>query len=426
MRRIGRGRRRRCRSAGRRSPIAVARGLVVRVRGAGSVQPSVRAVTSREGDRVTRLELFFDLAFVFAFTQLSTLMARQHDAVGVLQALVILALLWWAWTSYGWLTNIAHADHGIVRVVMIVGMTAMFVAGVVVLEAYDDLPGGLSGPIVFVGAYLVARLAHAIVFVWLAGPDLRRRTLVTVAHSVVPSGALLVAGALLGAPWQIWCTIAAVVIEPIVSYRTSVGVAWPVRSTVHFTERHGLIVILALGESILGIGTGAATAPISAGVLLGVVLSMLICIALWWAYFTRLSGEAEDALKAVPDDRRGRVATDGYTYVHLLLVGGIVLAALGFEVAMAHVESAEPLGFFGAAALSGGVACYVAGTAAFARRLLGMWNVVRLAIATILVVLAPVIGTLSPLAALATVVVTLVLLFVAERHPMAWSVARRG
>lgn len=391
--------------------------------GGGSL---LRAVTSREGDRVTTLELFFDLAFVFAFTQLSRLMAQQHDALGILQAMVILALLWWAWTAYGWLTNIAHADHGVVRVAMIIGMTAMFVTGLVVLEAYDDLPGGLFAPLVFVGVYLVARVTHAIVFVWLADPALRRRTLITVALSIVPSGALLVAGALLGAPWQIWCTIAAVAIEPIVSYRTSTGIAWPVRSAAHFTERHGLIVILALGESILGIGTGAATEPISVGILSGVVLSMLICIALWWAYFTRLAGEAEHALQAIPASSRGRAATGAYTYLHLLLVGGIVLAALGLEVAMAHVESTDHLGFFGAAALSGGVACYLIGTAGFARRLLGTWNAVRLTIAAIFLALAPVISALPALTALASVVGLFIVLFIAERNLLPKPVANRS
>jgi len=381
-----------------------------------SLDPPTRAVISREGDRVTTLELFFDLAFVFAFTQLSRLMAQQHDALGILQALVILALLWWAWTSYGWLTNIAHADQGVVRVTMIIGMTAMFVAGLVVLEAYHDLPGGLFGPLVFVCAYLVARVSHAIVFVWLAQPELRRRTLITVALSVIPSGALLITGALLGNPWQIWFTIAAVAIEPVVSSRTSVGVAWPVRSTAHFTERHGLIVILALGESILGIGTGAATEPISVAILGGVILSMLICIALWWAYFTQLSGEAEHALLAVPAAARGRTATDAYTYLHLLLVGGIVLAALGLEVAMAHIQSPDPLGLFGAAALSGGIACYLAGTAAFARRLLGTWNLMRLAIAAVFVALAPVVSMLPPLSGLASVAGLLIVLFITERN----------
>lgn len=376
----------------------------------------VRAVASREGDRVTTLELFFDLAFVFAFTQLSRLMAQGHDAVGVLQALVILALLWWAWTSYGWLSNIAHADQGVVRIAMIIGMTAMFVAGLAVLEAYADLPGGVYGPLVFVGAYLVARVTHAVVFVMLTEPAFRRRTLITVALSVVPSGALLTAGALLGAPWQIWCTLAAVAIEPIVSWRTSVGVHWPVRSTAHFTERHGLIVILALGESILAIGTGVATEPISIPILAGVILSVLVCVGLWWAYFTRLAGAAEHALSGLPAADRGRAATGAYTYLHLLLVGGIVLAALGLEVAMAHIESDESYGVFGAAALGGGVACYLAGTAFFARRLLGTWNVLRVVVATALLLLVPAIALLPPVLAVGGVVAVLVGLAVAERR----------
>lgn len=385
-------------------------------RRSGSSDSLTRAVISREGDRVTTLELFFDLAFVFAFTQLSRLMAQQHNAIGILQALVILALLWWAWTSYGWLTNVAHADQGVVRVAMIVGMTAIFVAGIVVLEAYDDLPDGLFGPLVFVAAYLVARVTHAIVFVSLTAARYRRRTVITVALSVASSGVLLVAGAVVGNPWQIWFTLAAVVIEPIVSYRTSAGIAWPVRSTAHFTERHGLIVILALGESVLGVGTGAAAEPISIRILGGIVLSMLVCVALWRAYFVRLSSEAEHALHTTPALDRGRTATVAYTYVHLLLVSGIVLAALGLEVAMAHIESTEGLGLFGAAALCGGVACYLAGTAAFARRVLGTWSALRLTIATMVAALAPLIGLLPPLSALACVVAALTALFLAERH----------
>ncbi|MCU1411006.1 MAG: low temperature requirement protein [Rhodoglobus sp.] len=375
----------------------------------------MRAVVSREGDRVTTLELFFDLAFVFAFTQLSRLMAQQHDALGVVQALVILALLWWSWTAYGWLTNLAHADQGVLRIAMIIGMTSMFVAGLVVIEAYDDLPGGLFAPIVFVAAYLVARVTHAVVFVWLSEPRLRRRTVISMALSVAPSAALLIAGALLGSPWQLWFAIAAVAIEPIVSYRSSMGVDWPVRSTSHFTERHGLIVILALGESILGIGAGVATEPVSAAILTGAVVSMLICVGLWWAYFTRLAGAAEHALVELPAGVRARAASDAYTYLHLALVGGIVLAALGLEVAMAHIESPEGLGLFGAAALGGGVACYLAGTALFARRLLGGGYLARFVAAAVVIALVPAIALAPPLIALAGTAVALVALFAIER-----------
>lgn len=373
-----------------------------------------RAVPSREGDRVTTLELFFDLAFVFAFTQLSRLMAHEHDAVGVVQALLILALLWWAWTAYGWLSNLAHADEGAVRVAMIVGMTAVFVAGVTVLEAYDDAPGGLFGPLVFVAAYLVARLTHATAFVALSEPALRRRTMLTVALSVLPAAALLTAGALLGSPWQIWLTLAAVAIEPSLAYRTSIGVAWHLPSTVHFTERHGLIVILALGESILGIGAGATAEPISAPILAGVVTSMVVCVALWWAYFANLAHAAELALTRVPASARARAAADAYTYLHLALVTGIILVALGLEVAMAHIDESEPLGLFGAAALGTGLACYLAGTALISRRLLHRWTPTRLAFAAALACAIPGIALLTPLFALGAVATALVAFAVIE------------
>lgn len=373
-----------------------------------------RAVPSREGDRVTTLELFFDLAFVFAFTQLSRLMAQEHDVLGVLQALLILALLWWSWTAYGWLSNLAHADEGAVRVAMIIGMTAMFVAGVTVLEAYDDEPGGLFAPLVFVVAYLVARITHAVAFLALSEPALRRRTLLSVAVSVIPAGALLTAGALLGAPWQIWLTLAAVALEPSLAYRTSIGIAWRLPSTVHFTERHGLIVILALGESVLSVGSGATAGPISAPILAGVITSMAICVALWWAYFGNLARAAEVALLDIPATARARAAADAYTYLHLALVTGIILVALGLEVAMAHIDESAPLGVFGAAALGTGLACYLAGTALISRRLLQRWAPTRLAFAAGLALAVPGIALLTPLTALGAVAATLVAFVIAE------------
>ena len=374
----------------------------------------MRAVASEEGDRVTTLELFFDLAFVFAFTQLSRLMAQQHNAIGVLQALVILTLLWWTWTAYGWLSNLAHADEGIVRIVMIIGMSATFVVGVVVLEAYEDLPGGLFAPMVFISAYLIARLTHASAFVWLSEPGLRRRTLVTVGLSLVPSGALLTTGAFLGAPLQVSFWLAAVAIEPLASYRASMGVDWSVRSTAHFTERHGLIVILALGESVLAIGFAVATEPISMAILAGTVLSILISVAMWWAYFSRLARNAEHALANHHGGDRARVATDGYTYLHLFLVAGIVVAALGVEVAMAHISGPDEFGVFGAAALGGGVACYLVGTGLFARRVIGHWEIRRLGAATLLTLAVPLLAVLPPLAALAAVGTGLISLLVIE------------
>jgi low temperature requirement protein LtrA len=380
-----------------------------------SVRTMFRAAPSREGDRVTTIELFFDLAFVFAFTQLTGLMAHEHNALGVVQALGVMALLWWSWTAYGWLSNLAHADEGVVRIAMIVGMIAVFVAGLGIRETFDDLPGGVFAPMVFVSAYLVARVAHGIVFTLLSEPALRRRTVVTVILSVVPSGVLLTVGAFVGGPGQLWCTLAAVAVEPLAAYRMSLGIEWPVRSITHFTERHGLIMILALGETTLGIGVGVASEPLSEAILAGVVLSMLICVGMWWAYFTRLAKSAERTLRGLPSVTRAHTATDAYTYLHLVLIGGIVLAALGLEVAMAHIDATEHYGLFGATALAGGVACYLAGTALFAHRMHGQWNGTRLTLATALVLAIPAVAALTPMAALAIVAAVLVGLNIVEQ-----------
>ncbi|MEV6140587.1 low temperature requirement protein A [Nocardia sp. NPDC051990] len=132
-------------------------------------------MASAEGDRVTTVELFFDLAYVFGFTQVSRLMADEHSPIAIVQGLAILALLWWSWTAYSWLSNQAHADEGVVRSAMFVGMTAVFVVALVIPEAYHDRSGGLSGPLVFVAAYLVARFTHLAVYVMASVGDTAAR-----------------------------------------------------------------------------------------------------------------------------------------------------------------------------------------------------------------------------------------------------------
>lgn len=364
---------------------------------------TLTAVRSMEGDRVTTLELFFDLAFVFAFTQLSRLMAQEHDLIGVVQAMTILALLWWSWNSYGWLANLAHADQGWVRAVMLVAMGSMVIVGVTVLEAYHDLRGGLFAPLVFVGAYLLARITHIFAFAVVSARPLRRRAFLTSLLAVVPSGVLLIAGAMIGGGWQLGLWLAAVVIEPVVTHRMSSGVDWRVGSTVHFTERHGLIVILAIGESIIAIGAGVAQEPIDLPILLGIVCALVVAAGFWWAYFSRLAHDAEGALARRDEGDRARTARDAYTYLHLIIVAGIVFAALGIEEALAHVGSAAPLGWFNAAALGGGTAGYLAATVWFRWRTTGETNAVRLTGAVASVLIVPLLGALPALGALAVV-----------------------
>lgn len=375
------------------------------------------AETSREGDRVTTLELFFDLVYVFAFTQVSALMAEGHDGISVLQGLVILSLIWWSWTSYSWLANQAHADRGVVRIAMIVAIALMFLVSLVIREAYDDLEGGLFAPLVFVVAYVLVRVVHAAAYVIAAGSDagLRRQILVSLGVALVPSSALLVIGALVGAPYQVWIWLVAIMLDLALVYLTSRGGDWRVNSVTHASERYGLVVILALGESVVAIGIGVAREPVSTSIIIGSILSVALTVGLWWVYFHHLASKSEHAVARLSGVQRAQVVSDAYTYLHLPLVAGVVIAALGVEQAMHHIEDLHVLELFGAFALGGGVALYLAATGFIWRRIGGEWALIRFGGATLAVVLIPVLAVIPAVVALAVVALVVGLVVGAEQ-----------
>jgi len=350
---------------------------------------------------VTTFELFFDLMFVFAFTQVTQLMAHAHSAMGVLQALIILIVLWWSWCSYSWLANQTHVDEGVVRIGMSVAMIAMFVVALVIPEAFDDLEGGLSGPIVFVIALFVLRLIHLGLYLFAAGEDvgLRRQVLSQFAPTIASCG-LLLAGAIIGGPAQVWWWLGGVIVDVALTWITANGGNWRLYSPAHWSERYGLVVILALGESIVAIGVGAAHLPISVPVLIGSVLAILLSLSLWWLYFDVVAIAAEHELAKRDGKRRVDLARDGYTYLHFPLIAGIVISALGVEEVIAHAVDTAPLGLFGAAALFGGTSLYLAGHAFFWRRVGGTWKAWRLVGGTALLALLPIGALLQPLIAL--------------------------
>ncbi len=176
--------------------------------------PLIHAVS--EESRVTPIELFFDLVFVFALTQVTALMANDLTTRGLTRGLLVLALLWWCWVAYAWLGNVVRADEGVGRVAMFVAMTAMFVLALTVPEAFDDIPGGLSGPVVVAFAYLAVRLLHLAIF-WMAagaGDDSGlRRQLLRFAPSVLGSTALLLVASQLDGPAQTWAWVAVVAVD---------------------------------------------------------------------------------------------------------------------------------------------------------------------------------------------------------------------
>ncbi|MCU1417185.1 MAG: low temperature requirement protein [Schumannella sp.] len=296
------------------------------------------AETSREGDRATTLELFFDLIYVFAFTQVSALMSAGHDGIAVLEGLVVLALIWWSWTSYTWLANQAHADREVVRIAIVLAIALVFLVSLVIPEAYADLRGGLFAPMVFVICLVAVRVVHAVTYVVAAGSDagLRRQVIVSMSAALVPASALLVIGALVGAPYQVWIWLVAIVLDLAVVYLTSRGGNWRLNSIAHFSERHSLVVILALGESVVAIGIGVGHEPVSTAIIVGSVLAVGLAVGMWWVYFHHFAPKTEHLIGQRSGVERAGVATDVYTYLHLSLVAGVVVAALGVEQAMAQ------------------------------------------------------------------------------------------
>lgn len=342
-------------------------------------------------------------------------MAHDHSFFGVLQGMIILTLFWWSWVSFSWLSNQAHVDEGVMRFGLSAVMVCMFIASLAIPEAFTDLDGGLSGPLVLALAYVVVRVLHVTLYAYAAGDDqpLRRQVAKTAVGMVLGS-ALIVGGAVIGGEMQTWFWLAGVAVDAGITYLTSTRGNWRVHSAAHWTERYGLVVILALGESIVAIGVGASQEPVSIPILAGAVFGVALSVCLWWLHFDVTAIAAEHRFAALHGGERASVAVDAYTYLHLPLVAGIVLSALGVEDVLAHVYETEDFGALGAFALLGAVALYLLGSAAFWRRVGGGWKKWRLGGAAVLLLLIPVAAPLAPLAALGLVTVVTALLVAAE------------
>ena len=366
-------------------------------------------VTLRHGETVSPLELFFDLVFVLAITQCTALMARDPSWARIGRGLVVLGLLWWSWVGYAWITSVVDPDEGLVRLVVFAAMAALLVTSLCVPDAFGDL--GL----VFVVAYGVVRAAHIALFVLASRDDAGlRHSVVGLAASTALGVGVLAAGALLDgdARTAMWAAALAfdmggpLVIDPS-GWRLVPG---------HFAERHGLIIIVALGESIVAIGVGAE-AGVDGGVIAAAVVGMAVAAALWWAYFDASAlavGQRLAEEESIPV--RNRLARDGFSYLHLPMVAAIVLIALGMKTTLAHVG--DPLGWETATALVGGTALYLLAHVGFKLRALGTLSVLRLAAALVLVAFVPVAHRVEPLVTVGVVAAVLWLTFALEavRH----------
>ena len=369
---------------------------------------------------VTPLELFFDLVFVFALTQVTAFMAHDLTWTGLLRGVLIIALLWWAWTGWAWLANVVSADEPEIKLAILFGMSAMFVLALCIPEAFHDAPGGLDGPVVLALCYLLFRLCHFGMFMFIAQEDAGLRgQLVRFAPSVVGSTIVL----LIAAQFEGWIQTALWLLALVVDYvGTALGGAsgWRLPAPGHFSERHGLITIVALGESIVAIGVGVAEWPISLPIVIASGLGLVLVSAMWWAYFDVSALLGEHALAQEPVETRPRLGRNAYSFAHLPLIIGVVLVALGLKKVLEYVSDIEhhtlldPLKGPALVALVGGLALYLLAHVVFKRLTVHTWSYIRLATAGALLLLIPLLGKLPAIAELAVAATLLVTCLVVE------------
>jgi low temperature requirement protein LtrA len=351
------------------------------------------SATLREEERVTPLELFFDLIFVLALTQCTALMSHHPSWSGLAQGLLVLGVLWWTWVGYSWLTSLIDPEEGAVRLVIFGAMAALLIVSLCVPEAFGDLA------LVFALAYGAVRVAHIGLFM-LASPDddALRHSVLGLAVSTAIAVTLLVTASLFdglaqGALWAL-----ALLLDMGGPYIFG-SRGWKLVPG-HFAERHGLIVIIALGESIVAIGVGAAGA-LTFGIGMAAVLGVALTAALWWAYFDIVAiVSGRRLVEAEPGQVQNEMARDSYSYMHLPMIAGIVLVALGLKKTIGHFD--DHLDAVPAFALLGGISLYLLGLVAFRYRHVHSVNRQRLLLAAVLLILVPVAMEVPALVALAT------------------------
>jgi len=371
--------------------------------------------------RVTPLELFFDLVFVFAITQVTGFLAVNAAWDGLLRGLLLLGVLWWAWAAYAWLTNTLNPEEGAVRIAVFASMAAMLIVSLATPHAFD-----VDG-VVFGIAYFIVRALHLVLYA-IAGrgdPELMRAVLRVLPSAVLGASLLVVAGFLEGAlRTAVWAVALAIdylwlLVGDMRGWRVS---------PAHFVERHGLIIIIAIGESIVAIGVGAAGLPLDAGMIAAALLGIVVAAALWWSYFDWTVYVGHARLADATGTERAVLARDLYSYLHLPMVAGIVLFALGMKTTLSHFDVA--LEIIPAVGLSGGLALYFAAHVATRLRTGGGWGHGRPVATIVLLALVPVATQVPALVALAMVAVVCAALIAYEalRYPYArsWIRSHRG
>ena len=299
--------------------------------------------------RVTPRELFFDLVFVFAFTQVATLLADDPTFPGLGRGVLVLAALWWAWTAYAWLTNTLDPEEGVVGGALLVALIAMFIAALVVPGVFED------DGVLFGATFLIVCAMHIALYA-MAGRgnrDLLGAVLRLAPWTLLGATLILLAGFADGA--RTWLWLVALVVT-YVGALLSGSTGWRLHPS-HLTERYGLVVIIALGEAFISIVIGATGTGIGPGEVVAAVLGLLVATSFWLAYFDFFAIRGERMLSELQGAERVALARDAYAYAHFPMIAGIVLFAFAMKNIVGHVG--EELDAAVAFALCGGSALYL-------------------------------------------------------------------
>jgi low temperature requirement protein LtrA len=346
---------------------------------------------------VTPRELFFDLVFVFAFTQVTTLLANDPTFAGMGRGVLVIAALWWPWTAYAWLTNTVDPEEGFVGAALLVALIAMFIAALAVPGVFDD------DGVLFGACFLVVVAMHLTLYA-LAGRgdhDLFAAVLRLAPWTLLGATLILIAGFGFADGARTWVWVAALLCT-YVGAGLSGSAGWRVFPS-HLAERYSLVIIIALGEAFVAIGIGASGIGLGTREVTAAILGLLVATSFWLAYFDFFSVRSARLLADARGPERAALSRDVYAYAHLPMIVGIVLFAFAMKVVVGHVG--EELDWAPAFALCGGSALYLLTYSAIRSRIerkLGLSRG-RFTAAVLLLLVFPLATAVPALAALALV-----------------------
>jgi low temperature requirement protein LtrA len=344
---------------------------------------SLRSLASPEGQGATFVELFFDLVFVFAVTQVTHYAAEHLDPDGILRSILVFWLVWWAWTQFTWALNAADTDHHQVRLGTLVSTGVAFVMAASVEQAF----GSRGEALWFAIPYVSVRLLGLGLYYRVAGTPEQRSAVLFFAFASLTGLAAVVAGALAPPPLRAWLWLGAIILDLGAAGLAGRRMGWNLHAE-HFAERHGLIVIIALGESLIIAGAAVAADERTGGfVAVGATAVAATCL-LWWTYYGWVKDALEERLVCAPEAVQVKMARDAYSLWHFPLVCGIIAYAVGVEGILAHPE--EQVSSAVAIALGSGVLLFVLSTAGALWRAAG-----KLLVRRVLIVGVTVAGVLA-------------------------------